>query len=238
MTIEAMHRNHAVVNLAADLLGVRSQIVALYADLRGFSNWSEAQPLDRVAQLMKVQIERVMGICNEHRHSFHKFLGDGFVLLWEPESSEQLPDALSSALEAAFQVHWSYWQLTRQLDYPAPSGYGVGIAVGEAIRIQSEAQINEVCEVDFVGYPMNCAARMQTLASGYGTVVCSSTVRMLEGDPRRFLQAKSGHCRRLIAPDPEVVERAAITKGLKPEDRLQFRYLSFVDDAGLPWHAA
>jgi class 3 adenylate cyclase len=233
-----MQRCDAPVIFPSDLVGVRSQIVALYADLRGFSNWSEEQPLDRVAQLMKVQIERVMGICNEHRHTFHKFLGDGFVLLWEPEFPEELPDALSSALEAAFQVHWRYWQLTRELDYPAPAGYGVGIAIGDAIRIQSDAHINDVCEVDFVGYPMNCAARMQTLASGYGTVVCSSTVRLLEGNSRRFLRAKSGHRRRLIAPDADVIERATIIKGLKPEDRLQFRYLSYVDDAGLPWHVA
>lgn len=233
-----MYRKRARVDVDADLSGTRSRVAALYADLRGFSNWSETQPLDRVAQLMKAQIERVMGICNEHRHSFHKFLGDGFVLLWEPRSPEALPDALSSALEAAFQVHWSFWQLTRKLDYPLPSGYGIGIAVGEAIRIQSDAEINGLCEVDFVGYPLNCAARMQTLASGYSTVVCSNTVRLLEGDPGRFLEAKPGQGRRLVPPERDMIDRAALTKGLKPEDRRQFRYLSFVEGAHLPWHVA
>lgn len=30
---------------------------------------------------MRSQFERVIQICNDHHHDFHKFLGDGFVLV-------------------------------------------------------------------------------------------------------------------------------------------------------------
>lgn len=46
-----------------------------------------------------------------------------------------------------------------------PSGYGIGIAAGDAVLPQPETFLAEFNEIDFVGYPLNCAARLQTLAS-------------------------------------------------------------------------
>ena len=72
------------------LSGAKTDVVALFADIRGFSNWCNTQPLEHVADLMKIQFERVIQICNDHHHSFHKFLGDGFLLLWDRASTPRL----------------------------------------------------------------------------------------------------------------------------------------------------
>lgn len=221
------------------LSGSRSRVVALFADLRGFSNWSETQSLDQVAELVKAQVERVMDICGQHHHPFHKFLGDGFVLLWEPEGDDDLPRCLASALDATFELHNDYLQRSGQLNFQTPAGYGVGISVGDAIRIDLGPLVGNSSAVDFVGYPLNCAARMQTLASGFGTIVCSSAAQMLESDPGRFLHTTvPGVCRRLVEPDEEMLDRAAVTKGLKPVDRTGFRRLSFTDDQDWAWRAS
>ena len=220
------------------LYGTRSSVVALFADMRGFSNWSENQPLDHVAALVKTQFERVSQVCGRHGQPFRKFMGDGFVLLWEPEGDDDLPRCLAIALDAAFELHHDYSQ---QLDVhggPAPAGYGIGISVGEAIRIQFEALAADGGEVDFVGYPLNCAARMQTLACGYGTVVCATTASILVDDPERFLHTGPTRiCRKLLPPDPDMLARAAVTKGLKPSDRTGFRHLSFTDGQDWAWQA-
>lgn len=220
----------------SQLSGVRTKVVALFSDIRGFSSWSETQPLDNVADLMKAQFERVIQICNDHHHSFHKFLGDGFVLLWEPDGELGLDHCLAHALDAAFHLHKKYWHLSKNLVYAAPSGYGVGISIGDAMRIQPETFLKEMNEVDFVGYPLNCAARMQTLAAAYGTVVCSKTAQMLERDAATFLHPDVPELRRaLIAPNHAMIERASQMKGLKPADRSDFRFLSYVDDQQRLW---
>jgi len=220
----------------SELSGLRTDVVALFSDIRGFSNWCETQSLDNVADLMTIQFERVIQICNDHHHSFHKFLGDGFVLLWEPDEDLTLDHCLAHALDAAFHLHKKYWYLSKDLAYPAPSGYGVGIAVGQAIRIQPETFLREMNEVDFVGYPLNCAARIQTLASGYGTVVCSATARMLERSPDQFLHPSvPGFRRSLISPPNAILERAAQLKGLRSADRTDFRYLSYIDGQAQLW---
>lgn len=237
-----MYRRHSAFNLAPgshQRFGVRSRIVALFADMRGFSSWSETQPLDRVADLVKLQFGQVMQICDDHDHPFQKFLGDGFVLLWELDGENDLARCLGNALDAAFDLHKGYGSLARSLPYPAPAGYGVGISIGEAIRIQLEPHLSEASEVDFVGYPLNCAARMQTLASGFGTAVCFSTAQVLRGQPDRYLRSLvPGFGRRLIEPDAEMAQRASVTKGLKPADRTGFRHLSFVDGEEWLWQTS
>jgi len=234
-----MYRRNSAFTLATSShqrFGARSRIVALFADMRGFSNWSETQPLDHVADLVKQQFSQVMQICDDHHQPFQKFLGDGFVLLWELEGEADLARCLAGALDATFDLHKGYAALAKSLPYPAPAGYGVGISIGEAIRIQLEPHLSESSEVDFVGYPLNCAARMQTLASGFGTAVCFSTAHVLQGNPDRYLRTLlPGFGRRLVAPPQEMLDRAAVTKGLKPADRTGFRHLSYVDGQEWLW---
>lgn len=237
-----MYRRTSALSLATSShqrFGARSRIVAMFADMRGFSNWSETQPLDHVADLVKLQFGYVMQLCDDHQQPFQKFLGDGFVLLWELESDEDLARCLASALDATFALHKGYADLAQSLPYPAPAGYGVGISIGEAIRIQLEPHLSASSEVDFVGYPLNCAARMQTLASGFGTALCASTADALQRDPERYLHTLlPGFGRRLLAPPQDMLERAAVTKGLKPADREGFRHLSFVDGEEWLWRTS
>jgi class 3 adenylate cyclase len=237
-----MYKRTSALSLAASShqrFGARSHIVAMFADMRGFSNWSETQPLDHVADLVKLQFGYVMKICDDHQQPFQKFLGDGFVLLWELQSAEDLARCLGSALDATFALHTGYAELAQSLPYPAPAGYGVGISIGEAIRIQLEPHLSESSEVDFVGYPLNCAARMQTLAPGFGTALCASTVVALQGDPERYLRTLlPGFGRRVLAPPQDMLARAAVTKGLKPADREGFRHLSFADGQEWLWQTS
>jgi class 3 adenylate cyclase len=208
--------------------GRRVNVVALFCDLRGFSNWCETVDISQVESLMRTQFERVIQICNDHHHDFHKFLGDGFVLLWEESAERPLHLCLAFALDAAFHLHKKYWFLSQDEDHAIPSGYGIGISVGEAVLLQPETFLAELNEVDFVGYPLNCAARLQTLANAYGTVLCSATVSLIESDLRALLYESEPAFRRLLLPPEEVaLKRASAMKGLRDRDRTGFRHLVF-----------
>ena len=50
------------------LHGSRSEVVALFADLRAFSPWCEKQDLAVVADLMQTQIERVVQRLDRQFH--------------------------------------------------------------------------------------------------------------------------------------------------------------------------
>lgn len=210
------------------LNGKRLNVVSLFCDLRDFSNWCESVGIEKVESLMKIQFERVVQICNDHHHDFHKFLGDGFVLVWEESEEKPLHLCLAHAIDAAFHLHKKYWCLSQDLTYELPPGYGIGISVGEAILLQPETFISEMNEVDFVGYPLNCAARMQGLAKAYGTVLSSAALDLLSSPdwPHTSYQWL------LFPPSDAALRDAASKKGLKEKDRTEFKYLNF--GAGYP----
>jgi hypothetical protein len=66
--------------------------------------------------------------------------------------------------------------------------------------------------------------------------LCASTVDALQADPDRYLcTLLPGFGRRLLTPPQDMLDRAAVTKGLKPVDRAEFRHLSFVDGEDWLW---
>ena len=78
-------------------------------------------------------------------------------------------------------------------------------------------------EVDYVGYPLNCAARMQTLANAYGTVLSSAAVELLSSTDR----AQTLYQEALLPPSNAALLQAKNLKGLRNNDRTDFKYLTF-----------
>lgn len=223
----------------SSIAGRRVRVVALFCDLRGFSNWCENVEIGQVESLMRTQFERVIQICNDHHHDFHKFLGDGFVLVWEESEERPIHTCLAHAIDAAFHLHKKFWYLSREIGHDLPPGYGVGISVGEAVLLQPETFLLELNEVDFVGYPLNCAARLQTLADAYGTVLCSGAVALIESKDRQLLyEDDAAFTRTLHLPDQHALEKAATMKGLREGDRTGFKYLIFTSSYARLWNAA
>lgn len=221
----------------SEVSGTRSEVVVLFADIRGFSNWCNSDvSLDNVGHVIKTQYERVIQISNDQHPSFHKFLGDGFMLLWEADQEMDGNLCLQLAIDAAFEIHKKFWYLAKELPYKAPAGYGIGISMGSAIRIQPETFLKEMNEIDFVGYPLNCGARMQSLSGPFGVTLCSSTVGRIAETPDQFLYPTVPGIRRaLLKPSPGVFEKAKLANGLSQQDRTDFRHLTWPDSQRKLW---
>jgi class 3 adenylate cyclase len=158
------------------------------------------------------------------------------MLLWEPDGEMALDGCLVQALDAAFEIHKKYWYLTQEVPYATPSGYGIGIAIGEAIRVQPETFLQEMNEVDFLGYPLNCAARMQSLSGAFGTTVSARVAKIMEADSENFLHpSEPAFTRVLQSPSAEALRKAVTMKGLDRADRTEFRHLVWPRSQALLW---
>jgi len=201
--------------------GERRKVVVLYADIRGFSDWSKDISLTKVSELVQIVYERVIQLSVDYYHVFHKFLGDGFLLLWEVPNGEDYSNYISLAIGASFEIHKKYWYLYAG-DKTLPSGFGIGISCGEAVKIQPATFIPELNELDFVGYPMNCGARMQTLAGAYGVVIDSAVSKVVsENIDNKFSNFE------LLNADEHSLLRAKVFKGLRVYDKKDFKYLTY-----------
>jgi len=236
-----MYTKNATFTLTSgksEISGTKSDVVVLFADIRNFSNWCNFGPsLDQIGDVIKTQYNGVIQISKDQRSCFHKLLGDGFLLLWEADHEIDLPQCLKRAIGAAFEIHKNFWYFVRDLPYKAPLGYGIGISMGSAIRIQPETFLNEMNEVDFLGYPLNCAARMQSLSGPFGVTACSSTAALIAGTPGEFLYPKLPGSRvALHPPSFAALEKARVTNGLLPRDQTDFRHLTWPDSQLELWN--
>jgi class 3 adenylate cyclase len=206
--------------------GEKLDVVVVYADLRGFAQWSLGSNPKQITRVIEVVYDRVIQLAFFYKHTFHKFLGDGFVLIWEVKDHGTRCEALHWALEAAFEIHKKYWYIARDLQFPSPLGFGIGISCGEVIRIDPETFIPELNEPDFVGYPMNSGARLQKLAGPYGTVIDNASAGIAERDSSRVLRENNSILRlELMKPHNKAVALANTMTGLSEDDMFGFRYV-------------
>lgn len=214
--------------------GEKLDVIVVYADLRGFAQWSLWSTPGQITRVIEVVYDRVIQLAFFYKHTFHKFLGDGFVLIWEVKDHASHAEALHWALEAAFEIHKRYWYIAKVLQFPSPLGFGIGVSCGEVVRIDPETFIPELNEPDFVGYPMNSGARLQKLAAPYGTILDSTGVAIAEQNANRVLREKNDILRfEMIKPHNKAVAMANKFTGLHQEDIFGFRYVvwPYVKDA-------
>ena len=214
--------------------GEKLEAVIVYADLRGFAQWSLGSTPGQITKVIEVVYDRVIQLSFFYKHTFHKFLGDGFVLIWEVKDHGSLAEALHWALAASFEIHKKYWYIARKLQFPSPLGFGVGISCGEVVRIDPDTFVPELNEPDFVGYPMNCGARLQKLAGPYGTVMDHVGVNAAINNPARVLRDTNPILRlELVKPNNKAIALADKFTGLQENDVFGFRYVTwpYIKDA-------
>jgi class 3 adenylate cyclase len=217
--------------------GEKLEVVAVYADLRNFAQWSLTSSSEEITRVVEVIYERVIQLAFFYRHTFHKFLGDGFVLIWEVRDHGSFAETLHWALAASFEIHKRYYYIAERLRFPSPLGFGIGISCGQVVRIDPETFIPELNESDFVGYPMNSGSRLQKLAAPYGTVLDCRGVEIAEKYPDRVLRQSNPILRLdMIKPHNKAIAVASRFTGMHEDDMFNFRYViwPYVKDA--LWH--
>ena len=206
------------------VIGRAVEVVVLYADTRGFSNWVLTVTPDQVADFSYALYEYTVHLGVHTQRPFRKFLGDGFLLLWEVPDCGSAGNALSLALGTAFEIHKWYWHASAERAYPSPAGLGIAIAGGTSICVQPSL----VGERDFVGYPLNCGARLQGLAGPYGVVLDAHSTALATVHHRRLLREHSPTLHlALHPPTPAATLRVRAMKGLREEDRGGFSYVTW-----------
>jgi class 3 adenylate cyclase len=173
------------------------QVAALFFDLRGSTQWANnvvehdrnyvRNFLDELREwaLSKADASR-MG-----RPNMVKFLGDGFMWVWEV-NGDNVPESADRAADLGCHLRNEYlaWvkgkDFRRKFPWGAPAGIGVGVDIGPAIRITFENGSD-----DYLGAPVNMAAKMQGLARPHGVAITAKLYGVLEDLKSAFTKETS-----------------------------------------------
>ena len=151
----------------------------LFVDIRNFTGIAEVLAAHEVVELLDAFFHEA---CDPVRHQggwIVKFLGDGFVALFEAtpieaEAADHAERALKAALLIVLAAHrFGAWTAKRFAGRTLP-GFAAGIGVHSGEVVVWRMGSNDVAETTVIGDTVNVAARLESLTKELGWSICIS----------------------------------------------------------------
>ena len=158
--------------------GERRQVTVLFADLVGFTAFSERSGEEAAFALMRRVAGMMTSVVEEQGGSVRNFTGDGVMALFGVPIA--LEDAPVEARRAALAIHD---RLAAAPDIAATHGLRpqlrIGINTGPAII--GKVPSGHSSTVTAMGDTVNLASRLQALAKPEGVLLSQATNRLVQG---------------------------------------------------------
>ncbi|MDX9993227.1 MAG: adenylate/guanylate cyclase domain-containing protein [Anaerolineales bacterium] len=150
--------------------GKRSDITILFADIRGFTSYSETQSPEQLVSVLNRYLAAGAEAVLDEEGTIDKFLGDA-VMAWFNAPIPQADHTLR-AVRAALKLRQRVAELHAVLPPEAQLGFGVGIHYGDAILglIGTEKRLDYTA----IGDSVNTTKRLQENAARNQIVISQS----------------------------------------------------------------
>jgi len=137
--------------------GQRAQITTLFADIRGFTSYSESLSPEELVAVLNRYLAAAADAVLEQAGTIDKFMGDA-VMAWFNAPIPQ-PDHTLRAVKAALGIRDAIHALHLELPSDAHLNFGVGIHYGDAVLglIGTEKRVDYTA----IGDSVNTAKRIQ-----------------------------------------------------------------------------
>lgn len=153
--------------------GARQEISVLFADIRGYTAWSENVEPEKVVETLNHYLSLAAEVILSWEGTLDKFFGDGLMAIFN--APEQQADHIHRAADAAIALMQAAEEIKVQYGYSL--SYSVGVHVGEAVvgYIGTERALNYTA----IGDTVNLAKRLQEYAAPGQILVEEAVVKRL-----------------------------------------------------------
>ncbi|MFQ3646222.1 MAG: adenylate/guanylate cyclase domain-containing protein [Anaerolineae bacterium] len=138
--------------------GQRQEISVLFADIRGYTAWSESVEPEVLVETLNHYLNLAAGVILSWEGTLDKYLGDGLMAIFNAPLPQA--DHVFRAADAALAVQRAVQEVNAQHGHQL--AVGIGVTVGEAVvgYIGNERALNYTA----VGDTVNVAKRLQEMA--------------------------------------------------------------------------
>ena len=163
-------------NLQLD--GAKQIVTALFADLSGFTSFSEKHNPEAVFSLLNQYLSLAAHAILEEEGTLDKFMGDAVMAIWN--SPDPQPDHALRAARAALNIILRSKEIHRSLDDPEQHMmFRIGITTGPAVI--GNVGTTELFNYTAIGDTVNLAQRLQASAKSGQILIEKTTYEIIAG---------------------------------------------------------
>lgn len=153
--------------------GANETITVLFADIRGFTAFSETESPEKVVALLNRYFSAMSEIIFEHGGTLDKYLGDGLMALFgAPKPSAKDAD---NAVKTAIAMQKRVQQLNSELKAEGLAEIAVGIGLHTGIATIGYIGSEKRSEYTAIGDTVNLASRLESNAAGGQILISEAT---------------------------------------------------------------
>jgi PAS domain S-box-containing protein len=151
--------------------GRRREVSILFADIRGFTSFSEKLPPEEVMDILNRYLSMAAEAILAYEGTLDKFMGDAVMAIFNAPLPQE--DHALRAVKAAVAMQRAIADYHRQLGEKRGLNFGVGINVGEVVV----GNIGTTARMDYtaIGDAVNLAKRLQENVAGGRILLSQST---------------------------------------------------------------
>lgn len=168
--------------------GANQKVTVLFADIRGFTSFSEKEDPERVVTLLNRYLSAMSEIIFAFGGTLDKYMGDGIMALFGAPTES--PEDAKNALKAAVAMQKRLQKLNSQLAIEGLHSIEIGIGLHTGIATVGYIGSDKRSEYTAIGDTVNLAARLeqnaakgQILVSGATANECGELATFIPRDP-------------------------------------------------------
>jgi len=206
----------------------RKWVVVAFADILGFAPWiRRASNSPEELKKFVIHLYRKFTYLSTGKGYFVKLLGDGAMIVRELENGHHNCKTVIAMLKDMDCLHKYINNIIERSGFPRPTGSRIRIAAGHVIKLTSQfCDRNCFLQDDYIGYPVNLAARLLDVLPATEPVICHESVKDVvgkKGDKHEliFRQLKIDNERRLDGIDEEDLNSLwSVSFGTRADDKV------------------
>jgi class 3 adenylate cyclase len=148
---------------ALELAAQRREASVLFADVRGFTSFSEKNSPEEVLRTLNRYFERVVHVVAAHEGYLNKFIGDAVMVVFNAPLDQ--PDHAERALRCAKAMQAELAGMNARGEFGAGHRLEIGIGVNSGPLVAGNVGGEERTEYSVIGDTVNTASRLCSKAS-------------------------------------------------------------------------
>ncbi|MCX5786407.1 MAG: adenylate/guanylate cyclase domain-containing protein [Elusimicrobia bacterium] len=143
----------------SSLAGTQREVSILFADVRGFTDYSERHPVGVVVQSLNEYFGVMVEVIAAHEGVLDKYIGDGLMAVFNAPHNQ--PDHARRAVITALEMQAALQSLNLKRAQRGEEPIAIGIGVNTGIAISGRLGSVKRMEFTVVGDTVNLASRLE-----------------------------------------------------------------------------